>query len=221
MKQFFLLIGFFIALSITLQAQDVLLKKNGDEIKCKVLEVTSSAINYSLPAINDSVKGELQSISKSEVFMIRYENGTKDVFNAPPPEPDYAKSAVIEEVVSDNIKNEGRKFYYHNRKIGKSRVIGLLRNEKNAEINKLVSKSIVCAVFAPILKFVSIPFGVVGIAVLAIGSDPANDVTSDGMALGAAGVAVLVLGQAGGYTVESFQYKNLKKAVTLYNTKHP
>ncbi|MEM6522939.1 MAG: hypothetical protein AAF693_04070 [Bacteroidota bacterium] len=61
-----------------LMAQDVIVKKNGDEIEAVVLEVSTSEIKYK-KYINR--EGPSYTINKSEVFMIRYENGTKDVFN--------------------------------------------------------------------------------------------------------------------------------------------
>ncbi len=57
--------------------QDVIIKKTGDEIKGKVSEVTSTEIKYKKTENPDVT----YSIIKSEVFMIKYENGTKDVFN--------------------------------------------------------------------------------------------------------------------------------------------
>lgn len=60
------------------QAQDVLIKKNGDELQVKVEEITPTQIKYKR---FDNLEGPLISVSKTTVFMIRYENGTKEVFN--------------------------------------------------------------------------------------------------------------------------------------------
>jgi hypothetical protein len=60
------------------QAQDVLTKRNGDEIQVKVQEVSLDEIKYKR---FDNLEGPLISISKLEVFMIKYENGTKEMFN--------------------------------------------------------------------------------------------------------------------------------------------
>jgi hypothetical protein len=59
-------------------AQDVLTKKNGDDIKAKVLEVTTTEIKYKR---FEDLNGPTFSLLKSEVLIVRYENGTKDVFN--------------------------------------------------------------------------------------------------------------------------------------------
>lgn len=74
-KIIFTLILFSIAKLVL--CQDVILKKTGDEINGKVSEVTSTEIKYKKTE-NPNVT---YSILKSEVFMITYGNGTKDVFN--------------------------------------------------------------------------------------------------------------------------------------------
>lgn len=58
-------------------AQDVIIKIDGTEIKARVLEITLSEVVYQSP---DSVESRSQSISKSEVFMVRFANGTREVF---------------------------------------------------------------------------------------------------------------------------------------------
>jgi len=55
---------------------DVITLKNGDEIRAKVLEVSTDEIKYKL--CNDST-GISYGISSSDVFMIVYQNGTKDI----------------------------------------------------------------------------------------------------------------------------------------------
>ena len=76
MKKFILiLIG--VMLFNTLQAQDLILKRNGDEINAKIEEVGINEIKYKK---FDNQDGPLYTIIKSEVFMIKYANGTKEVF---------------------------------------------------------------------------------------------------------------------------------------------
>lgn len=59
-------------------AQDVITKSNGDEIKAKVLEVSQTEIKYKK---FDNLNGPTFAISKNDVFMVKYENGSKDIFN--------------------------------------------------------------------------------------------------------------------------------------------
>ena len=58
-------------------AQDVITKRNGDEINAKVTEINSSEIKYKKYG---NENGPTYTIAKSEVFMIKYENGDRDVF---------------------------------------------------------------------------------------------------------------------------------------------
>ncbi len=62
----------------TIYAQDVIIKPNGDEIKAKVTKVNSNEIEYKKWTNQD---GPLYTIDTRDVFMIKYTNGEKDVFN--------------------------------------------------------------------------------------------------------------------------------------------
>ncbi|MEI6123591.1 MAG: DUF2846 domain-containing protein [Bacteroidota bacterium] len=73
-KLFLFLIG--ILLFNFLSAQDIIIKKNGDEISAKIQEVGITEIKYKKV---DNPDGPLFSILKTEVFMIKFENGTKEV----------------------------------------------------------------------------------------------------------------------------------------------
>ena len=76
---------FIIALTLLLcgaaMAQDVITLKNGDEINGKVTKVTPTEIEYKLASNPD---GPTYTKAVSEIFMVKYENGQKDVFNNTP-----------------------------------------------------------------------------------------------------------------------------------------
>ena len=59
-------------------SQDVITKKSGEDIQSKILEVGQTEIKYKK---FDNQNGPTFTILKSEVLMVRYENGTKDIFN--------------------------------------------------------------------------------------------------------------------------------------------
>lgn len=59
-------------------SQDIITKKSGDDIEAKILEVTASEIKYKE---FDDQDGPTFFIPKSEVLMVRYENGSQDIFN--------------------------------------------------------------------------------------------------------------------------------------------
>lgn len=60
------------------KSQDVITKKTGEDITTKVVEITLNEVKYKKW---DNQDGPLISISKSDILMIRYQNGTKDLFN--------------------------------------------------------------------------------------------------------------------------------------------
>ena len=67
--------------AVSVNAQDVITKKNGDEIQAKITEVGQNEIKYKR---FDNPDGPVYTIGKSDVFMVKYENGTKDVFKEDP-----------------------------------------------------------------------------------------------------------------------------------------
>lgn len=60
-------------------SQDILFKKNGEELKAKVLEVGVSEIKFKHFDYQD---GPTIIIEKSELFFIKYENGRKEIFQS-------------------------------------------------------------------------------------------------------------------------------------------
>jgi hypothetical protein len=79
MNSFFKIVLFFLLyLPNSICSQDLIFKKTGDEIKAKVVEILKTEIKYKK---FENLGGPIYSIDLSEVFMIRYENGSKDVFN--------------------------------------------------------------------------------------------------------------------------------------------
>ena len=79
-KLFGLLIS---AIPTFLFSQDVMVLKNSDEIKAKVIEITDLTILYKKW---DNLTGPDYNMKKEDVLFIRYENGTKEVMsvNEPP-----------------------------------------------------------------------------------------------------------------------------------------
>lgn len=80
MKTLIAITVFAISTAVTTAfAQDVIVLKNGDEIKSKVVEITPTEIKYKK---FDNLEGPTIVILKSDVFMIKYANGTKEVMTA-------------------------------------------------------------------------------------------------------------------------------------------
>ena len=75
MKKLFLLL---LALSWVLPSfsQDLLIKKDGSEIKAKVLEIGESSIKYRKW---ENLEGPVYVVNAADILMIRYENGSNEV----------------------------------------------------------------------------------------------------------------------------------------------
>jgi len=56
-------------------SQDVIIKRNGEELKAKVVELTETTVKYKP---EDNLDGPVYNIPKSEVFKIKYANGKSD-----------------------------------------------------------------------------------------------------------------------------------------------
>ena len=67
----------FCLLSIGVFAQDVIIKRNGDEIQAKVLTVSASQVDYKKWS---NQEGPTYILPRADIFMIKYANGDKDVF---------------------------------------------------------------------------------------------------------------------------------------------
>jgi len=65
-------------LGVSSYAQDIITTKKGEDIKAKVLEITIQEVKYKKVENPDS---PIYSLLKSDILMIRYENGSKDIFN--------------------------------------------------------------------------------------------------------------------------------------------
>lgn len=78
MKKILLSTLTFIFTLFNCYSQDVITKKTGEDIKAKILEITSTEVKYKR---FDNLIGPIYSINKSEVLLIKYENGTKDIFS--------------------------------------------------------------------------------------------------------------------------------------------
>jgi hypothetical protein len=89
-KQFSLILFLFVSgIFVSVFGQDVITLKNGDEIQSIVNEIDLSVVKYKR---FDNPSGPTYSLDKSTVFMIKYKNGTKDVFGA---QTELKKEAIL------------------------------------------------------------------------------------------------------------------------------
>lgn len=84
-------------------SQDIITKKDGSEIEAKVTEVGTNEVKY----LRFGTTSPIYTLLKSEIFMIKYENGDKDVFN------EVSVPAQQQEVIADNtvVSDQNQKKY--------------------------------------------------------------------------------------------------------------
>lgn len=58
-------------------SQDIIYKKDGSEISAKIIEIEENSIKYKL---FDQLEGPLRNVAKSEIFLIIYQDGTREKF---------------------------------------------------------------------------------------------------------------------------------------------
>jgi len=90
--------------------QDTMYMMNGDTMNVKVTEVTETEVRYKLQS---NPNGPAYVIAKTKIFMVEYENGSKDVFareNASTPSP-----AIADPVMS---QRRAELEALHRRKLG-------------------------------------------------------------------------------------------------------
>lgn len=109
---------FVLSISI-LKAQDIIVKRNTEEIKVKVIEVEENIIKY---RTFDNLNGPVYSIKKNDVFFIKYKNGKKDIF----------EQVDKKEKVSQITGKLGTGYYLDDKKISKKEWIKILKTNDRA-----------------------------------------------------------------------------------------
>lgn len=77
MKRIYLLFFIFCTIISKLSAQDLLTLKTGEDIQVKIFEINKTSVMYRR---FDNVDGPVYTVDKNDVLIIRYANGTKDIF---------------------------------------------------------------------------------------------------------------------------------------------
>lgn len=102
-----LLAVLFLMFVFTIQAQDILVFRNGDIINGIVLEITQNEVRYKKES---NPKGPNYTVSKSEILSIKYKNGEIDKFDSGSILHEDATSPVVSAIPDEN--NEYLKSQY-------------------------------------------------------------------------------------------------------------
>jgi hypothetical protein len=109
MKKVFFILALLSGTVMTVNAQDIITKKDGSKIEAVVTKVDVNDVKYKL--FNDA-SGEIRSLSKSQITIINYEDGTADEFNVPAPVVVRSNDSDSRKISSkSNAKDVHRKGY--------------------------------------------------------------------------------------------------------------
>ena len=76
-KIFYLLVTSLLLVAVSVNAQDVVVFRDGSLLNAQVVEITESTIRYKKW---ENIDGPIYTMSKEKILAINYENGTKEVF---------------------------------------------------------------------------------------------------------------------------------------------
>lgn len=91
-------------LSHVCQAQDVITYKNGKEIKGRVTEVTNNEVKFRK---EENLDGPVYSMLKTEILMVQYANGNKEMFTDKAATTGAVKEKKDQTIYDDRLKFSG------------------------------------------------------------------------------------------------------------------
>ena len=115
----------FTLFSFIAYSQDLITTKKGEDIQTKVLEINTTEVKYKKA---DNLEGPIYTILKSDILIIRYANGTKDVFN----EEKEVISTKTENSKGNYMTYERNRYFLVGENISKDKMISLLQEDKEA-----------------------------------------------------------------------------------------
>lgn len=164
MKKIILFFLAFLALQ-KVQAQDTIVKKSGDVILAKILELNPTNIKYKRKDMPD---GPLYIENKSEIMMIKYANGLKEVFNdivsstppvVAPANPQYYTPAPP---VVKGIESWDNQYRYNGHHINEYELHDILSKSKDRKVLGFVQQS-KNAKKLQLIGFAGIPLGIASV----------------------------------------------------------
>ncbi len=220
MKNLFLSFSFFLFTISFLPAQDYILKRDGQEIYCKVKEVTVTKVIYTDTSRSDTTQ---HALNKSEVFIIKYQNGIKEVYTQEEKKPETTTTVIIYKNLNNDyegpITDLGSNDYQINGRVYHYKEIRrIMLGTGDDEIARLLAAAKMNGIIGNICAYSSIPFGYIGFLMAATGlgggsKDAILEVTG-----GVLGVVCLAA-NAANILLKINKRKKIGEAIALYNQK--
>ena len=231
MKKFIIILA-VICYGNLLWSQDIIILKNGEEIKAAVQEIGLNDVKYKK---YENLNGPTYTLLKADIFMIKYENGEKDVFTA---ETTPAKTVVIQtpqtfdigattlttkdgsmvviqtpqtfDIGTTTLTAKGGNVFIGDRKLGTQEVRNILSSNKEAldKYNSGLATEKAGGIVG-LVGLIAVPVGLIGMLASDWSSDTAviyTGVLAGGLGLWAIGEVVGLIGSS-----------NIKTGIKFYN----
>ena len=109
MKRILLVILSVLGTLTVTNAQDLITTKKGEDIEAKILEISPKEVKYKKFS---NLEGPTFTLNRSDVLMVRYENGDRDIFENETNSPSSAMGSVQEGMRYREYKNLYNTKYY-------------------------------------------------------------------------------------------------------------
>jgi hypothetical protein len=182
MKKIALLFCHLFFSSIAAFSQDTLYKRNGDILLTRILEINPENIKYKKFELPD---GPIYIIEKSELFMVRYQNGLKEVFlnEKQDAKDDYAKGEIkttklkkisFADIADNPIAIDGFRYSIESFNLNPKKVDELLLAKNDKQLSLMIKTAQENKRTSKLLAFAPIPLGVGAYVSLIVGSIAAS-----------------------------------------------
>jgi hypothetical protein len=134
MRSLFFLTILLSFLSPIIKAQDTIVKRNGDKVIVKLMEVKPSEVLYKRL---DYLDGPLFTLQKQDIQFIGYANGVRESFD------DYVSPPVYKggyPPLDLSIQTTGKYYYYKERRISEPDMISIAEKLNDPKINLMIKK---------------------------------------------------------------------------------
>jgi|GEM_PF-3834280 len=186
MKKLFALL-FIAVLCESADAQDLIIKHNGDTIRAKITEISDDVVRYKK---QNNLNGPTFVTSKSEINKLVYANGTQEVMAAPVPVPapkstepniDYKNDGQAKqeqkaaEPEFSPIVIESYGYYYKGRRMNDSRFAALYKSYNDQTLITEFAKAKNLHTTSIITGAIGIPCAVSGVVLTIISAIPVEE----------------------------------------------
>lgn len=158
--------------SLLVKSQDIITYTDGEEAKVKVLEVNLTDVKYKKW---ENLEGPSYSMAIEKIFMIKYQNGTKEVFKK-----------------EENHKNETKNVSNKEEHSADKKMVNYLYNQEYEKVLKLkshyIKQGIGCSIFGALLMI----GGITLMQSNSIISPDGNEALIGGAAVSTAGLLIMI-----------------------------